>query len=178
MAPFLASQQQQRLSLDEIADVVHIGFTLMSKMLRKAMLDVTQRAGQSQALKKITAGYELLPASSDGIRYILWAVDTAHSKPKPAESKEAKPRAFRDPFAEENLEQDLFVTQLHGTHNLVLNKFNVADEHVVLPTIEFAPQEQPLDAADFRAMWTAMQGLDAFAFFNCGFESGARYNSA
>ncbi|KAG7381931.1 bifunctional AP-4-A phosphorylase/ADP sulfurylase [Phytophthora pseudosyringae] len=141
-------------------------------MLRKSMLDVTQRATQSQALKKITAGYELLPASEHGIRYILWAADAAHSKPKPASRKDAA-KTFRDPFAKENLEQDLFVTQLHGTHNLVLNKFNVVDEHVVLPTIEFAPQEQPLDAADLRAMWTAMQGLDAFAFFNCGFESGA-----
>ncbi|KAG6618805.1 5',5'''-P-1,P-4-tetraphosphate phosphorylase [Phytophthora cinnamomi] len=143
-------------------------------MLRKSMLDVTQRATQSQALKKITAGYELLPAKENGVRYILWAADAAHAKPRPAkEPKDEQPKAFRDPFAKEHLEQDLFVTQLHGTHNLVLNKFNVVDEHVVLPTIEFAPQEQPLDAADFRAMWTAMQGLDAFAFFNCGFESGA-----
>ncbi|POM75128.1 5',5'''-P-1,P-4-tetraphosphate phosphorylase [Phytophthora palmivora] len=142
-------------------------------MLRKSMLDVTQRATQSQALKKITAGYELLPPSENGIRYILWAADATHNKPKPAENKDVKPPNFRDPFAKDNLEQDLFVTQLHDTHNLVLNKFNVVDEHVVLPTIEFAPQEQPLNASDFRAMWTAMQGLDAFAFFNCGFESGA-----
>lgn len=149
-------------------------------MLRKSMLDVTQRATQSQALKKITAGYELLPPAEHGIRYILWSADAAHTKPtpaKPADSGEHKPskpeKPFRDPFAKENLEMDLFVTQLHGTHNLVLNKFNVADEHVVLPTIEFAPQEQPLNAADFRAMWTAMQGLEAFAFFNCGFNSGA-----
>ncbi|KAL4151412.1 hypothetical protein PRNP1_008357 [Phytophthora ramorum] len=141
-------------------------------MLRMSMLDVTQRATQSQALKKITAGYELLPASEHGIRYILWAADAAHAKPKPQERKE-QPKTFRDPFAKEHLEQDLFVTQLHDTHNLVLNKFNVVDEHVVLPTIEFASQEQPLSAADFRAMWTAMKGLDAFAFFNCGFESGA-----
>ncbi|GMF50818.1 unnamed protein product [Phytophthora fragariaefolia] len=144
-------------------------------MMRKSMLDVTQRATQSQALKKITAGYELLPPSEQGVRYILWAADAAHAKPRPAERKDEQPKASRDPFAKEHLEHDLFVTQLHGTHNLVLNKFNVVDEHVVLPTIEFAPQEQPLDAADFRAMWTAMQGLDAFAFFNCGFESGARY---
>ncbi|KAG3120692.1 hypothetical protein PI124_g1386 [Phytophthora idaei] len=142
-------------------------------MLRNSMLDVTQRATQSQALKKLTAGYELLPASEHGIRYILWAADTTHNKPKPADSKDARPKDFRNPFAKESLEQDLFVTQLHDTHNLVLNKFNVVDEHVVLPTIEFAPQEQPLDAADFRAMWTAMRGLEAFAFFNCGFESGA-----
>ncbi|KAF4320359.1 hypothetical protein BBO99_00001268 [Phytophthora kernoviae] len=144
------------------------------------MLDVTQRATQSQALKKLTAGYELLPPAENGVRYILWSADTAHTKPTPVKSAETEQtklkeevKPFRDPFAKENLEMDLFITQLHDTHNLVLNKFNVADEHVVLPTIEFAPQEQPLDATDFRAMWTAMKGLDAFAFFNCGFNSGA-----
>ncbi|KAG7401962.1 bifunctional AP-4-A phosphorylase/ADP sulfurylase [Phytophthora boehmeriae] len=145
------------------------------------MLDVTQRATQSQALKKLTAGYELLPPGEDGICYILWSADAAHSKPTPVKAVETeehqiKPKVvktFRDPFAKENLEMDLFVTQLHDTHNLVLNKFNVADEHVVLPTIEFAPQEEPLNAADFHAMLTAMKGLDAFAFFNCGFNSGA-----
>ncbi|CAI5711185.1 hypothetical protein KXD40_001498 [Peronospora effusa] len=140
-------------------------------MLRKTVRDVTQRARQSQVLQKITANYELLPASAAyDIRYILWVSNVSPHKPKTAETK-LKP--FRDPFAKENLEQDLFVTQLHGTHNLVLNKFSIVDEHVVLATVEFAPQEEPLRATDFRAMWTAMKGLDAFAFFNCGYESGA-----
>lgn len=48
------------------------------------------------------------------------------------------------------------------------------DRQVVLPTIEFEEQETPLNKADLRAMWTAMRALDAFAFFNCGYESGAR----
>ncbi|CAH0473983.1 unnamed protein product [Peronospora belbahrii] len=140
-------------------------------MLRKTMQDVTQRAKQSQALKQIPASYEILSATPKLCNpYILWVADVSQNKPKPVETKL---KAFRDPFAKENLEQDLFVTQLHGTHNLILNKFSVVDEHVVLSTIEYVPQEQSLDIADFRAMWTAMQGLDAFAFFNCGFESGA-----
>ncbi|CAI5711068.1 unnamed protein product [Peronospora destructor] len=140
-------------------------------MLRKTVQDTTQRARQSQAIQKITANYKLLPASAEhGIRYILWVADASYNKPKTAETK---PKTFRDPFAKKNLEPDLFVTQLHGTHNLVLNKFSIVDEHVVLATVEFAPQEQPLKAADFRAMWTATKGLDAFAFFNCGYESGA-----
>lgn len=140
------------------------------KMMRKTMLVVMERATQAQALKKITASYELLPPTNYNIRYILWTANSAHSKPKLAN---AEPQAFRDPFAKENIEHELFVTQLHSTHNLLFNKFNVVDEHMVLSTIEFALQEEPLDVADFRAMWTAMQGLDAFAFFNCGSESGA-----
>ncbi|RLN38043.1 hypothetical protein BBJ28_00001089 [Nothophytophthora sp. Chile5] len=152
----------------------------MARMLRKSVLEATQKATQSKALKKITAGYELLPPAEHGIRYILWAADSAHAKPTPAKAQDEEvaatksaPKPFRDPFSKENLEEELFVTRLHDSHNLVLNKFNVVDEHVVLPTIEFAPQEEPLTAADFRALWTAMRGLDGFAFFNCGYESGA-----
>ncbi|KAF1320410.1 5',5'''-p-1,p-4-tetraphosphate phosphorylase, partial [Globisporangium splendens] len=148
--------------------------------MRKTVLEVTQRATQTQALKKITAGHELLPPAENGIRYVLFQAQTANQKPvasAPAatatESPAPEKKPFHDPFAKEHLEQDLFITQLHGTHNLVLNKFNVVDEHVVLPTIEFEEQETPLSKADFRAMWTAMGSLDAFAFFNCGYESGA-----
>lgn len=157
-------------------------------MMRQTVLDVAHRATQTQALKKITAGYELLPpAANSGVQYILFRAQTQHQKPlstisaatptvlPPAGTTPAeKIPPFRDPFAKENLEQDLFITRLHDTHNLVLNKFNVVDEHVVLATIAFEAQEQPLSKEDFRAMWTAMDALDAFAFFNCGYESGAR----
>ncbi|RLN06145.1 hypothetical protein BBJ28_00004739 [Nothophytophthora sp. Chile5] len=131
----------------------------MARMLRKSVLEATQKATQSKALKKITAGYELLPPAEHGIRYILWAADSAHAKPTPTKAQDEEvaatksaPKPFRDPFSKENLEEELFVTRLHDTHNLVLNKFNVVDEHVVLPTIEFAPQEEPLTTADFRAL--------------------------
>ncbi|KAL7679625.1 putative ATP adenylyltransferase, HIT-like superfamily [Plasmopara halstedii] len=138
--------------------------------MRKCLLAVIERATQSQVLRKVSATYELLPPSDYGIRYILWTANDAFSKPKLADGKD---EAFRDPFAKESLEHELFVSQLCGTHNLLLNKYSVVDKHTVLSTIEFAPQEQSLDVADFRAMWTAMQGLDAFAFFNCGYDSGA-----
>lgn len=45
----------------------------------------------------------------------------------------------------------------------------------MLPTIEYEDQTTPLTVADCRAVWTSMKDLDAFAFFNCGYESGARY---
>ncbi|TYZ62178.1 hypothetical protein PybrP1_006551 [[Pythium] brassicae (nom. inval.)] len=141
--------------------------------MRKAVLEASQRATQSGALKKITAGVELLPPAADsGVRFLLFEAQGA--PPKPLATAEEAPKApFRDPFAREHLERELFITQLHGTHNVVLNKFNVVDEHVVLPTIEYEEQEAPLSRADLRAMWTAMRALDAFAFFNCGYESGA-----
>lgn len=136
------------------------------------MLEATARARASQVLKKITTGHELLPPGPLGVRYVLFSADLSQRKPR-IESNSAPKPAFRDPFAAENLEQDLFVQRIHDEHNLVLNKFCVVEEHVVLPTVEFRPQEEPLTVQDLRAMWTAMQGLDGFAFFNCGYESGA-----
>lgn len=105
-------------------------------MLRKTVIEATQRATQTQALKKITTGAELLPPAADnGVQYLLFQAQTLNQKPvtiassaSSAASVEKKP--FRDPFAKEHLEQDLFITQVHGTHNLVLNKFNIVDEHV------------------------------------------------
>ncbi|GAB9470286.1 5',5'''-p-1,p-4-tetraphosphate phosphorylase [Globisporangium polare] len=154
-------------------------------MLRKTVIEATQRATQTQALKKSTAGVELLPPAVDnGIQYILFQAQALNQKPvaiapssssssTPSTSAPAEKKPFRDPFAKEHLEQDLFITQVHGTHNLVLNKFSIVDEHLVLPTIEYEAQETPLSKADLRAMWTSMRDLDAFAFFNCGYESGA-----
>lgn len=98
-------------------------------MLRPKVLEVTRKATSSQALRKITAGHEMLPADEMGISYVLFAAQAQNAKPKPVPSATPAP-SFRDPFAAEHLEQDLFVTQVHGTHNLVLNKFNVVDEHV------------------------------------------------
>lgn len=68
--------------------------------------------------------------------------------------------------------------QLHGKHNLLIYKFSFVYDHIVLPTIDFMPQEQSLDVVDFRAIWTAMQGSDAFSSYNCGFESGARCDNS
>lgn len=54
------------------------------------------------------------------------------------------------------------------------NWIHLDRRQVVLPTIEYEEQTTPLTVADCRAVWTSMKDLDAFAFFNCGYESGAR----
>jgi hypothetical protein len=49
-------------------------------------------------------------------------------------------------------EPDLFVQEICGTHNLVLNKFNVVDYHLILATVDFQHQSEPLNAKDFTAL--------------------------
>jgi ATP adenylyltransferase/5',5'''-P-1,P-4-tetraphosphate phosphorylase II len=46
---------------------------------------------------------------------------------------------------------------------------------MVLATKAFEEQSTPLLLHDYAALWTCIQALNAFGFFNCGHESGARY---
>ncbi|GLD94443.1 hypothetical protein PINS_up003054 [Pythium insidiosum] len=149
--------------------------------MRQRVLEVTQTATQTGALKRIIAGHQLLPADRLGVQCILFSALAQYRRPggytvKPqvvGPEGSAPKREFFDPFAKDNVEKDLYIAPVFDDHFLVLNKFAVVDEHVVLATVEFEEQEQPLTASDFRAVWSSMAALDAFAFFNCGYESGA-----
>jgi ATP adenylyltransferase/5',5'''-P-1,P-4-tetraphosphate phosphorylase II len=56
----------------------------------------------------------------------------------------------RDPFLP--YEKELFVTELFGTHNLLLNKFNVVPHHCLLTTVDFQLLDDLLNKKDFRAV--------------------------
>lgn len=83
----------------------------------------------------------------------------------------------------------MFVEEILGTHNLVLNKFNVVDHHLILATTDFQHQSEPLNAKDLAALyvlcmsyhwlttgrWAVISSLNCLGFYNCGPLSGARY---
>lgn len=50
-------------------------------------------------------------------------------------------------------EPDLFVCTVMDTHNLVLNKFNVVDHHLILATKDFEPQSEGLKLKDMTALY-------------------------
>ena len=70
-------------------------------------------------------------------------------------------------------EDGLFIEELNKTHSLVFNKFSVCDCHVIVITTEFENQTNPLNAADLEACLVVMKSLNAYMFFNAGFNSGA-----
>lgn len=81
-----------------------------------------------------------------------------------------------DPFAYPP--RSLFVADIGPSHYLVLNKFAVVPEHLILATREFRPQTGVLDEADLEATLACVRayrghGDGLFAFFNCGEHSGA-----
>ena len=70
-------------------------------------------------------------------------------------------------------EPDLFVGDVGSTHYVLLNKYPVVPQHLLLVTRRDAPQEELLDAADFAALGALMAELDWLAFYNAGRVAGA-----
>lgn len=71
-------------------------------------------------------------------------------------------------------EPAMFVADLSGTHVLLLNKFPIFPDHVMVVTRRFLPQTGPLDTEDFLALAAPMCGIDGAAFmFNGGKHAGA-----
>lgn len=70
-------------------------------------------------------------------------------------------------------EAALLVGRLSPTHLAVLNKFNVAEHHVLLLPREFEHQETLLTGADFDALQACFDGYDGLAFYNAGCLAGA-----
>ncbi|CAG8680533.1 5810_t:CDS:2 [Dentiscutata erythropus] len=87
------------------------------------------------------------------------------------EQQQQKPKA--NPFLPYS--QELFV-QEHGKYNLLLNKFCVVPQHIVIATKEFEKQTDPLNPEDLECVWYCIMQIKSrpsLAFFNCGELSGA-----
>ena len=94
-------------------------------------------------------------------------------KPKPASSK-ALPD--QNPFLNEiAVKSPLYImTVPSGTHNLLLNKFPVCDDHVIITTTEYVTQTASLNLDDFMVIKSILlDKIDGLCFFNCGLNSGA-----
>lgn len=70
-------------------------------------------------------------------------------------------------------EPGAFIDELTATHSLIFNKFSVSDHHVIVITKDFEKQIDPLNFEDFKASAITMVSMNAFMFFNSGFNSGA-----
>lgn len=76
-----------------------------------------------------------------------------------------------DPFLP--YDPDLYVGDAGPDHVCLLNKFNVVDDHLLVVTRRFEPQESPLAPADFAAVWQLLWEEDGLAFYNSGVDAGA-----
>jgi len=67
----------------------------------------------------------------------------------------------------------LYVGHLAPAHVVLLNKFNVLDDHVLIVTESFEHQERLLTMEDLEALWRCLAEGPALAFYNGGVVAGA-----
>lgn len=67
----------------------------------------------------------------------------------------------------------MYVQDLGSTHVLLLNKFNVVENHALIVTKVFEEQNSLLTHADMTALWTCLGEIRGVAFYNAGLIAGA-----
>jgi ATP adenylyltransferase len=135
--------------------------------LRTAVTQATLKALASHALTPIDTEQEEI--EDGGICFLVRRVSSlAHKADARVEGQAAKPV---DPF----LPYDplLFVAHISQTHTVLLNKFPVLEQHLLIVTRAFEHQETPLNTGDFAALAACMVEFRGLGFYNGGREAGA-----
>ena len=133
-----------------------------------ALTTTTRTALESGALHTIPTHFDYL--DHGGVHFLVRVLDNLARKDKAKKKQDAKGPDY-NPFLP--YEQDLFVARLPPAHVALLNKFNVADHHLLVITENFEHQSELLTAGDFLALWTCLAEIDGLAFYNGGLEAGA-----
>lgn len=126
---------------------------------------VAERARTSGDLLSLPT--RTLSVEQDDVRYLLRIAENLNAKER---VKPARPADF-NPFLP--YEPALHVADLGPDHVCILNKFNLVDDHLLIITRAFEPQESLLTEADFAALLLAMREFDGLAFYNSGKLAGA-----
>ena len=104
-----------------------------------------------------------------GLRFLIHVLANLSRKEK-ARKQQGK-SAPANPFLP--YDPDLYVTDISPTHLCLLNKFNVVDNHFLIVTRAYEPQEHWLTQGDFEAIAHCVSELDGLVFFNGGTAAGA-----
>ena len=87
--------------------------------------------------------------------------------------KAKKSKAFKDPFMPP-FDVGAHVCDLKdGEYRILLNKFNVVPNHLLIVTSEFVQQSLPLNNNDFEVALQVIASMDGLCYFNSGPFSGA-----
>ncbi|GMM58092.1 hypothetical protein DAKH74_047080 [Maudiozyma humilis] len=131
------------------------------------------------ALKLTDTVAQRVTAPGSGIPCVVSFAPSLANKPeRPRTSKTVvRPDPFADPCEDLTVLRDL---RGDGQYMLLLNKFPVIPEHVLVVTREYRTQTELLDAADLAAAHSLVTQLDTqtpgsrhVAFYNCGPASGS-----
>ncbi|MBE9223565.1 phosphorylase [Cyanobacterium stanieri LEGE 03274] len=130
----------------------------------------TIQALEEKALKPIETQYEFL--KENNIDFIIRILDNIQRKEQ-AKKKQKKHQkeASYNPFLP--YEDKLYVDDLGDSHVCILNKYNVVNNHVLIITREFEPQENLLTLKDLESFWQVLRQVSGLGFYNAGPLAGA-----
>lgn len=106
---------------------------------------------------------EVVPLEEDGVRFEVHVLRSLAHRPRGSR--------VENPFLPP--EPALLVGDWPPAHRLVLNKFPVVPDHLLVVTRAFAPQDAPLELDDLTALRALLDAEDGLAFFNGGTVAGA-----
>jgi ATP adenylyltransferase len=127
--------------------------------------ETTRLALASGALQPIETAGAII--EDGGIGFVVREVSSLLRK----FGEQAKADPQRNPFAP--YEEALYVGDLSEGHVVLLNKFPVIADHLLVITREFMPQDTLIGLDDFVALACAMGDRPCLAFYNAGRTAGA-----
>ena len=139
------------------------GLVLEPGTLWEKVKQQTAHALRCGALQTIATESELI--EQNGIPFLVRILSSLKRK------EDDKNASATNPFLP--YEEDLFVTNISDTHLCLLNKFNVANHHLLIVTREYESQDTWLNERDFEAMWATLAEIDGLVFYNGGKTAGA-----
>lgn len=110
------------------------------------------------------------------INYQIRCIPSLKKKPTNISSNQDVKKKF-NPFLP--YDENLYIQKTpNNLHNVLLNKFSVIKYHILLTTVDFQSQLDPLNVHDLESMWWTLNSIEKgncteLAFFNCGADSGA-----
>jgi ATP adenylyltransferase len=145
---------------------------LVAGELYQALTASTQHALRVGALQPIETDQNVI--ADAGVNFLVRTVSSLQRKRDDRRRNRERERVTGRPFNPFlPPEPDLSVGGIGDSHIGVLNKFNVLEQHLLIVTRQFEPQEMLLTRADLTALWLVLREIDGLGFYNGGAEAGA-----
>lgn len=132
------------------------------------VIEQTQHALECGALLSLPTEHMFI--EQGGVRFLVRTLSNLNLKREAKKAAKASGKKI-NPFLP--YEEDLFVANISKTHICLLNKYNVANYHLLIITRDFEEQETLLTLQDFEALWACMVEFEGLAFYNAGKKAGA-----
>jgi len=137
--------------------------TKLDMELMSRIQAVAARALASGAIEPIETETEVIEDA--GVQFVVRVVSSLRRKDAVAQQQVRDPLGDHDPA--------LFVADVSPTHYVLLNKFPVLSQHLLVVVREYEPQDALLTLADFEALVRCMGNTENLGFYNAGREAGA-----